>query len=163
MTEDTTLVERYFWSRHANPGSVWTLILTYPALVAGVYRRDRRLLAGVVAFAAVNPLLFPPPEDDEAWATRVVLGERVWLDRGLRSSPTDALFVALGAPLNLYTLRAASRRQFVRTALGTVASLAFMLLFFQRMVRLYERSRAETVEAGQGGLDPTGRPDRDEH
>ncbi|ELZ27150.1 hypothetical protein C474_17419 [Halogeometricum pallidum JCM 14848] len=132
------LAKQFFWTRHANPGSVWTLVGAYPVLVAAVYRRDRRLLAGTLLFVAANPLLFSEPDDDAAWATRVVLGERVWLDRGLLSSPGDALFVALMAPVFLSTLRAAAERRSLRTAVGTAVSLVVMFLFFDRMARLYE-------------------------
>jgi len=139
MTTDRSLAGRLFWAGHANPGSVWTLIAAFPVLVLGVYRRDRRLLVAVALFAGLNPLVFPPPEDDSAWATRVVRGEQAWLDRGLASSPGDLLVLALGAPVVLFTLRAALRGRPARTALGTVASLCAMGLFFRRMARLYER------------------------
>ena len=133
------VVERYFWARHANPGSVWTLIAAYPVLVLALYRRSRPLLGATLLFVLLNPLLFPPPDDDGAWATRVVRGERAWLDRGLRSSPVDLLFVTLAAPLDLLTLRAAVDRRPVRTAAGTAVGLALMLLFFGRMARQHER------------------------
>lgn len=133
------------WSRHANPWSVWTLVVAYPTLILAIYRRDGPLLAGVLLFVAANPLLASPPETDDAWATRVVLGERVWLERGLLSSP-ETLFTALCAPVPLYTIRAAVERRPVRTAVGTVASLVLFLVFFRRMVTLYEaESRSETV------------------
>jgi hypothetical protein len=57
---------RYFWSRHANPGSVWSMVAAYPALIWALYRRDRSLLAGTLLFVLANPIVFPPPEDDEA-------------------------------------------------------------------------------------------------
>ena len=72
----------------------------------------------------------------------VVLGERVWLERGVLSSPADALFVLLVAPTHLFTLRSAVERRPVRTAAGTVLSLVSMLLFFGRMARLYEERMA---------------------
>ncbi|QLH80419.1 DUF6653 family protein [Halosimplex pelagicum] len=147
---DATLADRYFWERHANPRSVWTLLVTYPVLVAAVYRRDRRLLACVVAFAALNPLLFPPPEDADAWTTRVVLGERAWMDDGLRSSSANAAFVALGAPLNVFTLRAAAKRRLLPTVAGTAASLAVSLLFFRQLARYYDRRTASLDPAADG-------------
>ena len=47
----------------------------YPALILGIYWRHRPLLAGTLLFVAINQLVFEPPDNDEAWATRVVLGE----------------------------------------------------------------------------------------
>lgn len=138
MTDTTSLAARDVWARHANPGSVWTLLVSYPLLIAGLYRRDRALVCAVLAFVAANPLLFDPPDDDDAWATRVVLGERLWLAEGVRSSPDVAALMALGAPLNLFTLRAAAARRPVRTVVGTVASLGLSLLCFHRLVRYYD-------------------------
>lgn len=134
---DRTLTDRFFWSRHANPRSVWSLVVAYPTLVLAIYRRDRPLLVGTLLFVAANPLLFSPPEDDDAWATRVVLGERVWLEEGVVGS-RDLLFVAFAAPVYLLTLRSAVGRRPVRTAVGTVVSMVLMLLFFDRMARRYE-------------------------
>lgn len=138
-SERRSPADRLFWSRHANPRSVWSLVLAYPVLVLSIYRRDRPLLAGTLLFAAANPLLFSPPEDDRAWATRVVLGEREWMDEGLWLS-WDLLFVLLAAPVHLFTLGSAVRRRPIRTAVGTVVSLVLMLVFFDRMARRYETS-----------------------
>ncbi|WP_439027938.1 DUF6653 family protein [Haloarchaeobius sp. DT45] len=132
------LAERYFWAGHANPWSVWTFVATYPLLVLAIYRREQRLLAAILVFVAVNPLLSPEPDDDSAWATRVVLGERVWLDDGLLSSVSNLLFVVATAPVQLYTLRAAVKRQPVRALVGTGLSMVLMFVFFGRMARLYE-------------------------
>ena len=126
------------WSRHANAGSVWAMVAAFPTLVVAIYRRDRPLLVGTLLAVALNPVLFSPPEDDDAWATRVVLGERVWLEREPLASPETA-FVAASAPVYLFTLRAAAKRRPVRTVVGTVASMTLMLLFFRRMVRLHEK------------------------
>lgn len=137
-TREGGRVARVLWSRHANPRSVWSLVVAYPLLVLAIYLRRRSLLVGTLLFVLVNPLLFSPPDDDDAWATRVVLGEQVWLDRGSPAS-VDTLFVAVSAPVYLYTLSAAAGRRPAGTALGTVASMVLMFLFFERMTRLYER------------------------
>ncbi|WP_254864155.1 DUF6653 family protein [Halovivax gelatinilyticus] len=130
-------MDRFFWSRHANPASVWTFVAAYPTLVLAIYRRDRPLLAGILLFVVINPLVSSPPKRDDAWATRVVLGERVWLEQGILSSK-ETLFTAACAPVFLYTIRSASRRDPVRTVGGTVASMVLMFVFFGRMVSLYE-------------------------
>lgn len=130
---------RQFWSRHANPWSVWTLVIAYPVLILAIYRRDRLLVAGTLAFVVANPFVFSPPLDDAAWATRVVLGERVWLERGLVRS-WETLVAAVCAPVYLYTIRAAVERRPVRTTIGTTMSLVLILVFFRRMARLYEET-----------------------
>jgi hypothetical protein len=136
-----------FWEPHSSPRSVWPLVAAYPVLILAIYRRSGVLLVGTLLSVAANLLLVSPPETDDAWATRVVLGERVWIERGLASSPRDLGLTAIGAVVNLYTLRAAVRRQAVRTGLGTAASVALMFLFFGRMTRLYD----EDASAGRNG------------
>lgn len=133
-------MDRLFWSRHANPWSVWTLVAAYPTLILAVYRRNRPLLVGTLLFVGMNPLVFAPPETDEAWATRVVLGEQVWIEQGIGSS-THTLFTAAAAPVYLFTVRSAVKRQPLSTTLGIVASMGLMFLFFRRMVALYDDQR----------------------
>lgn len=118
------------------------MVAAYPALIRALYRRDRSLLAGMFLFDLVNLIVFPSPEDDEAWATRVVLSERAWLKRGIGSSPVDAAFVALATPIYLCTLWAAVRGRSIQTGLGALFLLAVMLPFFERMARLYDRRAA---------------------
>lgn len=134
------VVAATLWSRHANPLSAWTMVAAYPALVLAIYRRDRPLLVGTLLAVALNPVLVPPARDDTAWSTRVVLGERAWIERGLASSVTDLLFVVACAPVYLFTLRSAAKRQRARTVVGTVVSLVLMVVFFDRMASSYEAS-----------------------
>jgi hypothetical protein len=133
-----SFVDDVFWKRHANPRSVWAFIATYPVLVLAVYFRSRPLLAAMFLSILANLTLVSPPETDDAWATRVVLGEQVWLERGLLSQKTTFGLTAIGAMVNLYTLRAAVHRRPGQTVVGTVASMLLMFLFFHRMVSLYE-------------------------
>ena len=66
------------WQRHANPKSGWSRVATLPVLMYGIYTRRPRLVAAALGFVVVNPVLFSPPDDADAWMTRVVLGERMY-------------------------------------------------------------------------------------
>jgi hypothetical protein len=132
-----------FWEPHASPRSVWPLVAAYPLLLLALYRRDPRLLGGTLLGVVANLLLVSPPETDEAWATRVVLGERVWLDRGLRSEVGTLGLLAVGGAVHLATMRAALGQDRLRTLVGGAASLLLMFVFFDRMVRLYERAESQ--------------------
>lgn len=157
------LSDRLFWEPHSNPGTVWVLPVAYLSLLLALYRRDRSLGAATLLFVAAHPFVFPAPDDDSAWGTRVVRGERRWLAEGplFHGSPSarrstsrsispslnrprslDALLIAVGAPLNLFTLRAAVHRQPVRLAVGAALSVVFMFVFFARMARHYDRTTA---------------------
>lgn len=72
------------WARHANPWSGWTRVATLPLLTMAIWSRVWThlwwLAVGIlVIWIYVNPRLFPPPQNHDAWMTRGVLGERIWL------------------------------------------------------------------------------------
>jgi hypothetical protein len=75
------------WKRHANPWSVWTRIAGLVLLVAAIWSR---VWLGSGAWLPViaatiwlwfNPRAFPPPSSTDNWASKAVLGERVWINR----------------------------------------------------------------------------------
>lgn len=151
MQPSRTMIDNEsLWQRHESPVSVWWLVLMYPVFVLAIYRRSRALGGVLLLSLATNLFVVSPPDTDDAWATRVVRGERVWLDRGLLSSERELSVTTVGALVNLYTLRAALHRRPVETMVGTVASMVLMFLFFDRMAELYESTmdpRAESTTA----------------
>ena len=79
--------------RHANPISVWTRFAILPLLVLSIWSRvwigwwSLVPVALTLVFMVVNPLLFPQPRSTRNWASRAVLGERVWTARDTASLP----------------------------------------------------------------------------
>lgn len=74
------------WARHANPWSVWTRVLTpLPLLSLAIASRVWIGWSALAALALVclwiwwNPRAFAAPKSLESWASRGVLGERVYL------------------------------------------------------------------------------------
>ncbi|MDS0277091.1 hypothetical protein NDI85_04760 [Halomicroarcula sp. S1AR25-4] len=147
LPSDDSVLDRYFWARHANPLSGWSRVPTLPLLITCLYRRDWRGLALTLAFVVVNPFLFAPPEDDSAWMTKGVYGERLWTkgDHDATSYPTVLNYLTGVAAL--YALYAAVRRRPAETALATALSMALKLWFVAEMVHLYEAER----DASAGG------------
>lgn len=129
-----------FWSRHSNPKSGWSRVLVTPALLYAVYRRDWRLVAATVAFTVVNPLLFSPPDGQDAWMTRVALAERWWTEAGNGTVGLSYPNVcnSLNVPFVGYALLAAWRRRPARAALAGTLSVALKLWFVAALVRRYE-------------------------
>jgi len=75
------------WERHANPWSVWTRYLALPVLVFSIWSRMWigwwslvPILLSVV-WIWLNPRVFKKPRSTNNWASKAVLGERVWLNR----------------------------------------------------------------------------------
>lgn len=75
------------WARHANPWSVWTRVPILPALVLAAWSRvwigwwAVLPVAVLLAWTWLNPRAFRPPAGTDSWASRAVLGERLWLAR----------------------------------------------------------------------------------
>ncbi len=81
------------WLRHANPASVWVRFAVLPLIVLSIWsrrwsgRRSLLPLGASLVFTVVEPLLFPPPRSTRNWASRGVLGERIWADRNAVDLP----------------------------------------------------------------------------
>lgn len=142
------------WERHANPWSGWTRSVSLPALALILWNRDALgvwtwiLVAAVVVWIWINPRLFPPPSDRDAWMTRATFGERVWLNRNAVPVPLHyrrAIGVILaitvsGLPLlgwGLYTMNGWA------TLFGLALSLLGKFWFLDRMVWLYGDMRGK--------------------
>jgi hypothetical protein len=75
------------WMRHANPASVWTRFSALSLLALAIWSRDwigvwcLVPVALAIVWMFVNPLFFKPPKSTRNWASRSVLGERIWVDR----------------------------------------------------------------------------------
>lgn len=73
------------WMRHANPWSVWTRFTCLPLIALAIWSRAwigwwaLAPLALALAWTWWNPRAFPPPRSLDSWASRGVLGERVYL------------------------------------------------------------------------------------
>lgn len=135
-----------FWARHASPWSAGTRILASPALTYAIYRRKRRLLAAVLVFLAVNPVLFPRPARTDNWLSRGVMAERAWIRGGNGTIGRDYPNVLnlLSIPAWLLALAAAARRRPVATVLATATAMALKLSWIDAIIEL----------TGVGGEDP---------
>lgn len=140
MPDRLTGLKRAVFARHSNPWSAWTRLLSAPLTLVPVWTRRWSHAAVVGAWLAVNPVAFPPPEDDRAWSTRAMLGEELWIER----RPMDAaMAVNAGASLaGLLAMLAARKRRALPAALASTAQLGLLLVYWRQMSDYYERSRA---------------------
>ncbi len=83
------------WRRHANPWSGWTRLLTgLPPLLLAVWSRvwlgwwALIPVALALAWIWLNPRAFRAPNHYDAWMSRAVLGERIWIEHRA-DLPTD--------------------------------------------------------------------------
>ena len=75
------------WARHANPWSVYSRFSCLPLIALAVWSRvwlgwwALVPLALALAWTWLNPRLFGPPAELDSWASKGVLGERLFLNR----------------------------------------------------------------------------------
>lgn len=73
--------------KHANPWSVWTRYSVLPIIVVAFWSRiwigwwSAVPAAVSLAWMFLNPVLFKKPRSTKNWASKSVLGERVWMNR----------------------------------------------------------------------------------
>lgn len=137
------------WERHANPWSVWTRVAAFPLLVLAIWSRAwlgwwaLAPVAAMIVFLWLNPRLFPPPASTRSWASRAVLGERVWLNRAQVPIPEHhrRMAVILGiVPLGglVPLIWGVAAYDVALTMLGLAVAMLGKLWFVDRMVWLFE-------------------------
>lgn len=145
------------WERHANPWSVWTRVATWPALVLVLWSFHwfgawSLLPLGVaVGWLALNPHAFPPPVSTASWASRTVLGERVYFQREQHPIPVEhanaVMLLSIGSGVGLLFLIAGLlTREPAAFLAGGAAVFLCKLWFMDRMVWLYDDMKDRVPE-----------------
>ncbi|MCG1005941.1 DUF6653 family protein [Halorubrum lacusprofundi] len=141
-------IERYkrtVWERHSNPKSGWSRVLVLPVLLYAVSDRNWKLGMAAVAFTLVNPVLFSPPEDTDAWMTRVVLAEEWWVEeqeQRVLGLTYPNLLNLLNIPLTGYAFASVYRKKPVRAALSGMGSMILKFWYVGSLVRRYDAEQS---------------------
>lgn len=146
------------WMRHSNPASVWTRFGVLPMLAGSIWsrkwigRRSLIPLAVSSAWLVVNPLFFRPPRSTKNWASKGVLGERIWAERDRSELPDQfssvvptvaATYQGIGLAPLVYGLTALKATP---TALGILIVQGGKLWYIDRMVLLFEEMKTRDPE-----------------
>lgn len=137
------------WERHANPWSVWTRYGALPVLIAAIWSRvwigwwSLIPILATIIWIWLNPRVFPRPDSTKSWASRAVLGERVWLNRNVIPIPDHHskavrilnVVMGLGFLLLVYGLVVSN---LASTLLGLSVVVIGKSWFLDRMVWLFE-------------------------
>jgi hypothetical protein len=143
------------WARHANPWSGWTRFATLPLLALAAWSRvwigwwAVLPLALLLAWLWLNPRAFPPPGRWDAWMTRGVLGEQLWVARDAVKLPPHHrrmphLLAAFGGLGLAFLLWGIIMLEFWPTLLGLTVVILAKLWFIDRMVWLHHDMGGET-------------------
>jgi hypothetical protein len=137
------------WMKHANPWSVWTRYLALPLIVLACWTRIwigwGFLIPAAVALAWMffNPVAFSAPKSTNNWASKSVLGERVYANRNKIAIPQHHkrapnvfnVISGVGMLLALYSIVVLSVWPAV---LGVALAYLGKSWYLDRMVWLYE-------------------------
>lgn len=145
------------WMRHANPWSVFTRFSCLPLIVLAIWSRawigwwSLIPIAAALIWTWLNPRLFPKPKNFDHWASRGVLGERIFLARNV--TPITAEHKTMAYILTVASVAGAIiliygvvMLDFWATAAGLLGTILPKLWFVDRMVWLYDDTQraAET-------------------
>jgi len=136
----TDILGEDFWARHTNPWSGYTRLPMGPVLLLGLYRRDWRMVGLTLLYVVINPILFSEPESKDAWISRSVLGEQLWLEEGhgVFEANLPGVLNGLNAVAYCYGLFGAYKRNPQTTALGGGVALTCKLVYLAILVRYYD-------------------------
>ena len=142
MSSPLKRLTRKVFERHSNPWSAWTRLLSTPLVLVPFWTRSRKHAALVGTWMLLNPIVFPKPNNDSAWATRAMLGEEMWVaERPI--GVAMAVNVAASA-FGIGGVVGALKRRPSAAALCTVAEVALLLVYWQLMSEYYEEHRKHT-------------------
>jgi hypothetical protein len=143
------------WMKHANPISVWTRYSVLPIIVIAFWSRIWIgwwcLIPGTLSilWMIFNPVVFKKPKSTRNWASKAVLGERVYLNRDKVKIP-DHHNVALYTILNgissaglILALWSIAYYSAWGAILGVTMAYFGKSWFLDRMVWLYEDMKNE--------------------
>lgn len=137
------------WLRHANPWSVLLRNTVLPLLIVAVWSRlwlgwyALVPLAVALLWTWYNPRLFPAPASFDYWASKAVLGERVWLNRDVvpvpaRHRTVPNILSAVSGIGMLFVFWGALVFDVWPTIFGMALIYAGKLWFLDRMAWLWE-------------------------
>jgi len=129
------------WRRHTNPLSGWTRVVAFFLIPIPIWIQNWYLLAGLLVFFAVNPILFPEPKNKNNWMSKSILGEELWTKKGViqKDFPT---VLNLFNGLFFFTLIYGAYNNFLEiTIFSTILSSVFKLWYLDKMVLYYENKK----------------------
>lgn len=146
------------WLKHANPLSVYTRYTVLPFLLLAIWSRlwigNWYYLALFVSFLWMffNPILFRKAKSTKNWASKSVLGERVFLNRDqipipkVHRSGIHSVLNSLSAIGMVLAIWGAVDFQLCLAIMGTCLAYIAKSWYLDRMVWLYEDMKNEVSD-----------------
>ena len=136
------------WMRHSNPWSVWTRNTALPLLIFAFWSRvwigwySLIPISIAILWTWFNPRLFKKPASTKNWASRAVLGERVWMNRKNVEVPErhrvfPNILSGIAGLGGLLVIVGVYQTHIWITFVGSILVYSGKLWFLDRMVWLY--------------------------
>lgn len=138
------------WMKHSNPMSVWTRYAVLPIIVVSLWSRVWLewwclipLLVSIV-WMFINPIFFDKPKSTNNWASKAVLGERVYLNRddieipAQHKTPLYTILNLVAMSGLMLAIWGVVELSVWAAAVGTGVTILGKSWFLDRMVWLYE-------------------------
>jgi len=137
------------WEKHSNPWSVWTRFASLPFLIIafwsihyiGIYSLIPIIIS--IVWLWLNPRLFSKPVSQSSWASKAVLGEKIWInERDNNLNEKHRYVVNYSSAISflgfLFLIRSVYVQDITMTILSTVILYVGKMWFLDRMVWVYE-------------------------
>lgn len=105
-----------------------------------IWLQNWYLLLLLLAFFAINPVLFPEPKNKENWMSKSILGEELWIKQGLFQKDFPTLLNLCNGIFFFIMIYGAYNKLLEVTIFSAILSSVFKLWYLDRMVRMYEDS-----------------------
>ena len=137
------------WMKHANPWSAWTRYSVLPLIVLAFWSRIWIgwwfLIPAIISLAWMffNPVFFKKPKSTNNWASKAVLGERVYLNRDQTDIPKHHKLLpnilnGISSTGMIFAIWGIVGFHFWSAILGIVLAYLGKSWYLDRMVWLYE-------------------------
>jgi hypothetical protein len=146
------------WMRHSNPASVWTRFAVLPLLALAIWSRDwigwwcLPPIALLIVWLVINPLFFDRPASTKHWASKSVLGERIWTETDRAALPEEfqskvpslaQAYQVVGLLIMIYGLVVLDA---VATVSGVLITQGGKVWYLDRMVLIFEAMKKRNPE-----------------
>ena len=145
------------WERHANPYSGWTRVLSMPALAIGLYLHNFWILAAVLIWLIINPMIFPKPHSTNNWMSKGVLGEQLYFAEGKKlKKDLPTLLNIINIPVFIAFIYFGWQQELVPMILAGLLTMTIKFWFIDRMAWL--ASDTDTHPSTQSPSSPQKQP-----
>jgi len=127
------------WKRHTNPLSGWSRVIAFFLIPIPIWFQNWFILAILLIFFVINPVLFPEPKSKNNWMSKSILGEELWIKKGIFQKDFPTILNLLNGMFFFFLVYGAYNNFLEITIFSTILSSVFKLWYLDRMVFYYEK------------------------